>query len=76
MHELSRLDLINSDDIPKSYALMIILNNGISLNQNIRYIYVLFWNHEPYWGNTKKITYVLRKDFRQENTAFHVQYLH
>ena len=40
MHELSRLDLINSDDIPKSYALMIILNNGISLNQNIRYIYV------------------------------------
>ena len=40
MHELSCLDLINSDDMPQSYAVLILLKNCVCLDQNIRYFYL------------------------------------
>ena len=40
MHDLSCLDLINSDDMPQSYAVLIILKNCVCFDQNIRCFYL------------------------------------
>ena len=37
MHKLSCLDLINSDDMPQSYAILSILKNCVCFDKNIRY---------------------------------------
>ena len=84
MHELSCLDLINSDDMPQSYAILSILKNCVCFDQNIRYFYLYMTlqsmipaNHAAYSNDIEKsITYVVRKDLRLENTTFHAQYLY